>query len=538
MKIARVFPTKTRLSPIDSLAYFDVPGMFDEADEVHVSTLFTWDKGRAEYLAEQWRHVAPVTFGGPAYNQPGASFVPGKYVREGAVITSRGCPNKCLRGDTIIRTTDGVFRIYELIGKQPKVLTRTPSNGLIYAKATNVRKTGDADRLVRINFDDGTHIDCTPDHLFTTFKNCNQYVPRSERETRADALKRGDSVVAVKCYIRKDGYEAMAYGRHFETLNHRLIYESETGLRSDRSRQIHHRNGNKSDNRFCNLEDVCPTDHYGRCHPEIAQRMKKKNPTQNMNNEWREKLRQNGRKGGRPASVNHRILDVVSIDGLHETFCMEVPGYDWFFANDVLVHNCWFCSVWQREPRLLELEIFDGTNILDDNLLACSERHIRAVFAMLKVQHGPKQFTGGLEANRLLPWHVNLLADLRPAQMFFALDTPDDEEPLRTASKMLRQAGFTRNAMRCYVLIGYPRDTIQQAETRLRLCLDLGFFPMAMLWRDENGIVDINWRKFQREWARPALIYKKCAAEIKEVFATANNSRVTFARPMSEAATA
>jgi hypothetical protein len=95
MKIARVFPTKTRLSPIDSLAYFDVPGMFDEADEVHVSTLFTWDKGRAEYLAEQWRHVAPVTFGGPAYNQPGATFVPGKYVREGAVITSRGCPNRC-----------------------------------------------------------------------------------------------------------------------------------------------------------------------------------------------------------------------------------------------------------------------------------------------------------------------------------------------------------------------------------------------------------------------------------------------------------
>jgi len=275
MKIIRVFPKKTKLSPVDPLAHFDVPGMFDEADEVHISTLFTWDKARAEYLAEQWRHVAPIKFGGPAYNQAGASFISGMYVREGATITSRGCHNKC-----------------------------------------------------------------------------------------------------------------------------------------------------------------------------------------------------------------------------------------------------WFCSVWKREPSLIELPIVPGTNVLDDNLLACSELHIRSVFAMLKQQRGPKQFTGGLEAAILKPWHVELLADLRPAQMFFAYDTPDDEEPLRTASNMLHEAGFTRNQMRCYVLIGYPRDTIQQADVRLRLCLKLGFFPMAMLWRDENGNVDYNWRKFQRGWARPALIAAKCAAENMEVYKT------------------
>lgn len=268
MKIARVFPTKTRLSPNDSLAYFDVPGMFDEADEVHVSTLFTWDIGRAEYLAEQWRHVAPVKFGGPAYNKPGAAFMPGMYVRSGAVVTSRGCPNKC-----------------------------------------------------------------------------------------------------------------------------------------------------------------------------------------------------------------------------------------------------WFCSVWHREPGLVELPIVDGTNVLDDNLLACSERHIREVFGMLKRQRGRVEFTGGLEAKRLQPWHVDLLADLKPAQMFFALDTPDDEEPLRTASNMLRSAGFTRQSMRCYVLIGYPRDTFKEAESRLRLCVELGFYPMAMLWRDESGYRDPMWARFQRGWARPAMIYRQCAAE-------------------------
>jgi hypothetical protein len=162
--------------------------------------------------------------------------------------------------------------------------------------------------------------------------------------------------------------------------------------------------------------------------------------------------------------------------------------------------------VWQREPRLLELDICDGVNILDDNLLACSERHILAVFAMLLRQRGRVEFTGGLEAARLRSWHVELLARLRPAQMFFAFDTPNDEEPLRTASAMLKEAGFTRHAMRVYCLIGFPRDTLGEAESRLRLCLELGFFPMAMLWRDKDGLVDPTWARFQRVWARPAII--------------------------------
>lgn len=176
-------------------------------------------------------------------------------------------------------------------------------------------------------------------------------------------------------------------------------------------------------------------------------------------------------------------------------------------------NRCWFCSVWHREPGLVELPIVDGTNVLDDNLLACSERHIREVFCMLKRQRGRIEFTGGLEAARLRDWHVQLLSDLRPAQMFFALDTPDDEEPLRNASRMLREAGFTRQQMRAYCLIGGPRDTFAQAESRLRLCVALGFFPMAMLWRDQDGSVDPQWRAFQREWARPSIIYRKCAAE-------------------------
>jgi len=35
----------------------------------------------------------------------------------------------------------------------------------------------------------------------------------------------------------------------------------------------------------------------------------------------------------------------------------------------------------------------------------------------------------------------------------------------------------------------------------------LGFFPMAMLYRSKGGEVNPQWKKFQRTWSRPALIY-------------------------------
>lgn len=173
-------------------------------------------------------------------------------------------------------------------------------------------------------------------------------------------------------------------------------------------------------------------------------------------------------------------------------------------------NRCWFCSVWKRDGTLRELAIKDGWNILDDNLLACSEAHVRAVFAMLKRQKHKAEFTGGLEAAILKPWHVELLADLKPRRMYFAYDTPDDYEPLRNASRLLSDAGLikpTAHIASCYCLIGWPKDTFDDAERRLRQALELGFTPFAMLWRDKHGKTDKEWRKFQRRWARPTIIY-------------------------------
>ena len=95
MRLIRVFPRKTKASPDDELAYFGPPGFFAEADEVHISVAFTQDRATADRLEREWRHIAPVKVGGVAYGDTSLEFIPGRYIKPGYTITSRGCPERC-----------------------------------------------------------------------------------------------------------------------------------------------------------------------------------------------------------------------------------------------------------------------------------------------------------------------------------------------------------------------------------------------------------------------------------------------------------
>lgn len=188
--------------------------------------------------------------------------------------------------------------------------------------------------------------------------------------------------------------------------------------------------------------------------------------------------------------------------------------------------RCWFCGVWKKWPTVNTLPIYDGWNILDDNLLAAPRPHVEAVFKMLRRVSDEKkkrvQFTGGLEALALQDYQVGLLADLKPRPaMFFAYDPGDEFETLESAARRLLEAGFTRAAHRmgCYVLIGYPKDTFEAAERRLKQMRDIGFTPFAMLWAPDDDIKSQEkwrpqpeWKHFQRQWIRPAIIHARTAA--------------------------
>jgi hypothetical protein len=214
---------------------------------------------------------------------------------------------------------------------------------------------------------------------------------------------------------------------------------------------------------------------------------------------------------GVPVSVGGPALNAIGGDFTPGLYVRD--GYT--ITSRGCPNYCWFCSVPKREGGIRELPIRDGHDVLDSNLLACSDAHIRAVFAMLARQKRRARFTGGFEARLLRDWHVDALGALNAECVFVAYDTADDYEPLRIASGILKRGAWFRplRNVGCYCLIGYPRDTFDAAESRLRAAVTLGFMPMAMLYRDERGETSRDWRVFAREWARPAIIKARLKPE-------------------------
>jgi hypothetical protein len=97
MKIARVFCRKTSYTPIDENAFIGGPPLgCPQYDEIHISTLFTWDIEYAyDDLKFLWSRFGSVKLGGPAFDDSGGEFEPGFYVKRGITMTSRGCCFAC-----------------------------------------------------------------------------------------------------------------------------------------------------------------------------------------------------------------------------------------------------------------------------------------------------------------------------------------------------------------------------------------------------------------------------------------------------------
>jgi len=170
--------------------------------------------------------------------------------------------------------------------------------------------------------------------------------------------------------------------------------------------------------------------------------------------------------------------------------------------------HCAFCMVPKREGKLRILPITEGWNIMDNNILACPREHIEAVFEMLSRQDHYIMFSGGLDKELLTDWHVCLMKELKIKRAYFALDFGDQHDffHLHKAADLL--SDLSREKKYCYVLVGYGKDTPEQAEHRLREVYKYGFMPFAMYYRGKESIkrmsIDPAWRKLIRVWCNPA----------------------------------
>lgn len=172
-------------------------------------------------------------------------------------------------------------------------------------------------------------------------------------------------------------------------------------------------------------------------------------------------------------------------------------------------NNCHYCLVPKREGKLRELPIKPGRIVQDDNLLACSPKHIKAVLEMLKTQK-QIEFSGGLETKKITIKIAEDFNKLSIRHLWLSYDNHDDENAVEQAVKYFK-VFFRRDQIRCYVLIGYEGDNIQDAEKRLRLAWQFGTLPFAMRYRkpvanfkDSYVFRDRSWNILTRMWSRPA----------------------------------
>jgi hypothetical protein len=168
-------------------------------------------------------------------------------------------------------------------------------------------------------------------------------------------------------------------------------------------------------------------------------------------------------------------------------------------------NSCAWCFVPGREGNIRELQIKPGDNIIDNNLLACSKKHIHKVFDMCKQLDKPITFSGGLDARLLRPWHIDLLKSIKVAQMFFACDSPEMVSRITDISVMLKD--FPLKKKRCFVLVGFDGDSICNAEGRLIAVSKAGYFPYAMRYQDmtnEKKHAD-EFSRLARIWSRPRI---------------------------------
>jgi len=169
-------------------------------------------------------------------------------------------------------------------------------------------------------------------------------------------------------------------------------------------------------------------------------------------------------------------------------------------------NHCPFCLVREREGKLREYEDFaEGYEVNDNNLLQCSQPHIDKVLAILRKQRKAARLSGGLEAARVTDTFAESLRGMRVGEVFLAADHDGALQPLQKAVNKLSFLGSDK--LRCYVLIGFNGEPIEQAKARLLRVWEIGTLPFAQLYQpptDKRITYSQEWRDLQRTWSRPA----------------------------------
>ena len=175
-----------------------------------------------------------------------------------------------------------------------------------------------------------------------------------------------------------------------------------------------------------------------------------------------------------------------------------IPDYEMYpdfpaalgFLTRGCIRNCPWCIVPEKEGRLQEVDDIERVAagrkevvLLDNNFLAANPDFVREQLEKAARLRFKLDFNQGLDARLVTPENARLLAVCRWIRCIrFSCDTIAMIEPIRSAVKLVREAGFKREIF-VYMLV----NDIGDAETRLRALVDLNVIPFAQPYRDFTG---------------------------------------------------
>jgi len=169
----------------------------------------------------------------------------------------------CLRGNVEVALPEGNVPIGELEGKRDFWIWAwdIPMNKPKVAKASKCVKTGTNVSLVRVGFDDGSHVECTEDHKFLLRDGYKE----------ARHLQEGDScriIVRDEYKHRRSIYNRLRIKRKWIS-EHRFVWEQIHGRKVRKTEAIHHKDFNPKNNHPENLVCMLGKRHQ-RFHKELA----------------------------------------------------------------------------------------------------------------------------------------------------------------------------------------------------------------------------------------------------------------------------
>lgn len=167
--------------------------------------------------------------------------------------------------------------------------------------------------------------------------------------------------------------------------------------------------------------------------------------------------------------------------------------------------KCPWCLVPEREGEIRLLDIKPGWIIQDNNILATPQDHQEKVYKMLRVLNKPAKFSGGIDTRLVDDWVTEQFRNLKISEIFLAADTQGSLKSLAKAVEKLIFLG--RNKLRCFVMIGFNNESIEEAEERLKEVWNIGCLPFSQLYQPPDQYIQYSkeWETLNRNWSRPAI---------------------------------